>query len=119
MNAQLDENTRQTLTAISSVDNKTVISLWADPTTHRLLVDATGAFSVSTNATLTGDGTVGDPLSVADIYVLRAGDTMTGALIADDHESTGLVAQVSNTMWGAIGDRPATAPIGTKYYVLP
>jgi hypothetical protein len=43
----------------------------------------------------------------------------TASTVVNSHESTGLVAQVSNTMWGAIGDRPATAPIGTKYYVLP
>ena len=52
-------------------------------------------------------------------FVQKTGDTMLGALVMADHEATGLVPQASNIMWGAIGHRPATAPIGTRYYVIP
>lgn len=38
-NAGIDENSRQTLTALSSLDGKTIVPLWCNPTTHRLLVD--------------------------------------------------------------------------------
>lgn len=38
--APIDGNSRQGLTAASSVDGKTPIRLFADPTTHRLLVTA-------------------------------------------------------------------------------
>ena len=40
--AGLDENSRRTLSAISSVDNTSIVNLWADPVTHRLLVEGTG-----------------------------------------------------------------------------
>ena len=41
-NAGIDQNSRQTLTALSSVDGETIVPLYADPTTHALLVDASG-----------------------------------------------------------------------------
>lgn len=49
-NAYLDENSRPTLTALSSDGDGSIVDLWADPTTHALLVDATG-----------GGGTPGSP----------------------------------------------------------
>lgn len=56
-NAKMDENSRASLTAVSSVDGETVVQLWADPTTHRLLVDATGG-GISTLYTQTPVGTI-------------------------------------------------------------
>ncbi len=38
-NAKLDQNSRPTLTALSNVDGSTIVNVYADPTTHRLLVD--------------------------------------------------------------------------------
>jgi len=49
-NAYRDENHVSTLLGVSSVDGVTPVTLWADPTTHRLLTDAPGA----------GTGTVTD-----------------------------------------------------------
>lgn len=40
--AEIDVNSRQSLIATSSSDNKTIVRLWADPITHRLLVDSSG-----------------------------------------------------------------------------
>lgn len=40
--AKRDKNSVTTLLAISSVDNVTPVTLWADPVTHRLLVDSAG-----------------------------------------------------------------------------
>ena len=42
-NAYRDENSVPTLIASSNLDGKTPVRLYADPVTHRLLVDATGA----------------------------------------------------------------------------
>lgn len=36
----LDSNDRGSLTAVSNVDGTTIVRLWADPVTHRLLTDA-------------------------------------------------------------------------------
>lgn len=41
--AYRDQNSVPTLIAVSNVDGQTPVRLWADPVTHRLLVDATGA----------------------------------------------------------------------------
>jgi hypothetical protein len=50
-------------------------------------------------------------------YVLVAGDTMEGALIADDHEATGLIPQVINVTYGTADSIDMTGmPIGTFYF---
>jgi hypothetical protein len=60
---------------------------------------------------------VGNPAN----FVQKLGDTMTGALIAAAHEPTGLVPQVMNGGYCAIGDLPdvATVPEGTFFFILP
>ena len=50
--ASRDQNRITTLMAVSSADGVTPVLLWADPTTHRLLVD-TPAGSVSASSTTT------------------------------------------------------------------
>lgn len=50
-NAGLDQNSRQTLTAMSSANDGTIVQLWADPTTHRLLVDSAVASGTVTSIT--------------------------------------------------------------------
>ena len=59
-NAQFDDNQRPTLTAISSVDG-TPVAIWADPTTHRLLVDSTSALggTVTSVSVTTANGISG------------------------------------------------------------
>lgn len=44
----LDQNSRRTLSALSSVDGVSVVNLWADPVTHRLLVDLLVSFAEMT-----------------------------------------------------------------------
>ena len=41
--AKKDENRVSTLLGVSNADGTTPVDLWADPTTHRLLVDMSGA----------------------------------------------------------------------------
>ncbi len=41
-NTRIDENSRQALSAVSNVDGTTIVPLYADPITHRLLVDTVG-----------------------------------------------------------------------------
>lgn len=54
-NAYHDESSVPTLIAVSNVDGQTPVLLWADPTTHRLLVDSTGGGGITE---LTATGTV-------------------------------------------------------------
>lgn len=55
----IDENSRRALFALSNVDNSTLVNLWADPITHRLLVDTSGttASLVVGTTTVTGGTT--------------------------------------------------------------
>ena len=55
-NIPLDQNSRATLAALSSVDGS-VVPLYADPTTHRLLVDTTGTVGLNTIINTTGGTT--------------------------------------------------------------
>lgn len=41
-NAKMDENSRATLTAMSSANDGTIVQLWADPTLHALLTTSSG-----------------------------------------------------------------------------
>lgn len=53
----IDANTRQGLTAVSNVDGVSIVRLWADPVTHRLLTDAaTGGTLTYYNVTGAIDG---------------------------------------------------------------
>lgn len=56
-NASKDENGVSTLIAVSSVDGKTPVKVYANPTTHRLLVSpvggATGTFTTADAKTVT------------------------------------------------------------------
>ena len=42
-NAKHDDNAVPTLIGVSSVDGVTPVNIWVDPTTHRVLVDVSGA----------------------------------------------------------------------------
>lgn len=71
--AKRDQNRIPTLLAVSNVDGVTPVRLWADPVTHRLLVDLPGGSG-------TGD-VVGPAGATADNIVLF--DGATGKLIKD------------------------------------
>src|SRR3990167_9771450 len=61
-NAPRDDNYIPTLLAVSNADGTTPITLWADPTTHRLLVSATaGALDDLSDVVITS-GAQGDIL---------------------------------------------------------
>ena len=64
--AKRDENSVPTLLGVSNVDSTTPVTIFADPTTHRLLVDlpsgsgdVTGPGSSTDNAVARFDGTTG------------------------------------------------------------
>ena len=52
--AKRDNNQVVTLVGVSNSDGVTPVVLWADPTTHRLLVSISGASSTVYNEILTG-----------------------------------------------------------------
>lgn len=57
-NASIDENDVKSLIAASSVDGSTPVKIYGDPTTHRLLIDASGATGTFvTNEVVSGSAT--------------------------------------------------------------
>lgn len=53
-NAPRDDNSITTLLAVSNADGTTPVVVWADPTTHRLLVSATTGLTVGTTTISSG-----------------------------------------------------------------
>ncbi len=76
-NASRDENNVPTLLAASSSDGKSPVKVYADPTTHRLLVDATsgvvGPVSSTDGAIVLWDGVTGQ--TVKDSIYVPGGTT--------------------------------------------
>lgn len=72
----IDANSRPSLTGVSNSDGKTIVRLWADPITHRLLVDLSGGSGgTGTYYTVSGaiDGvnaTFTIPVAVTSDFVL-------------------------------------------------
>lgn len=55
---EIDASSRQSLTATSNADGVAIVRLWADPITHRLLVDISGATGTFvTNEIVAGSAT--------------------------------------------------------------
>ncbi len=91
-NARFDANHVPTLQGVSSVDGHTTVNVYADPSTHRLLVDATA-------------GVVGPATSTDGAIVLWDG-------------ATGLTVKDSNLVPGGTTTAPSTTatPVFTSYY---
>lgn len=85
--AQRDQNFVPTLIAVSSVDGKTPVVVYADPVTHRLLVDLSGA---------AGTGDVVGPASATD-RAIAIFNTATGKLIQN---SGVIIAATTNNISG-------------------
>lgn len=73
----IDANSRPSLTAVSNADGKTIVRLWADPITHRLLVDLVGGGSGGTGTYYNVSGTIDGtnvtftiPVAVASNFLL-------------------------------------------------
>lgn len=96
MDAQRDHNHVTTLLATSSLGDGSVVTLYADPITHRLLVDNANATSITglimagTNVTISGSGTTISP------YVINSsggsGGTPGGSTTQLQYNNTGAFA---------------------------
>ncbi len=66
-----------TLLGASSADGVTPVKIWADPSTHRLLIDAAGGIvgpiSSTDNAVVRWDGTTGETTQNSTVIVSDAG----------------------------------------------
>ena len=80
-NAPIDQNSRQGLIAVSDVDGTTIVPLYADPTTHRLLVDlAGGSGTVTSVSVVTANGFAGTVATATTTPAITLTTTITGVL---------------------------------------
>jgi len=80
-NAPIDQNSRQGLFALSSVDGTTLVPLYANPTTHRLLVDsAAGTGTVTSVSVVTANGFAGTVATATTTPAITLTTTITGLL---------------------------------------
>ncbi len=102
-NAGLDENSRPTLTALSSADGTTIVAVWANPSTHRLLTDAgsgvTGPGSSTDNAVVRWDATTGAAIQNSVVIINDTG-AVTGVT---NLTATGFVDAASFKVAGVAG----------------
>lgn len=80
-NAPIDQNTRQGLIAVSNADGTTIVPLYADPTTHRLLVDfAASGGTVTSVSVVTANGFAGSVADATTTPAITLSTTVTGIL---------------------------------------
>lgn len=122
-NASRDQNFVPTLLGVSSADGVTPITIYADPVTHRLLVDFSGAGSGNVTGPLSStdsaialfDGTTGEiiknsavtidvngAITVAGNYTLPYTDGTTGQTLQTDGAGT--------VTWSSAGSGDVTGP---------
>ena len=127
----LDQNSRRTLSALSSVDNTTIVNCWADPTTHRLLVDlppaSTGITSINADTTATQTlttGTTGTDFAIVDngsgdhkFNLPDASATSRGVITTGTQTIAG-TKTFSSTITGSISGNSATSTTAPSTAVL-
>lgn len=94
-NAGIDQNSRATLTALSSTGDGSIVTLYANPTTHRLLVDlAGGSGSVTTVSVVSANGFAGTVATPTTTPAITLTTTITGLLKGN---GTAISAAVAGT----------------------
>lgn len=88
--AKRDQNFVTTLLAVSSVDGVSPVTLWADPTTHRLLVDNANTGAVTSISVATANG-FGGSVTATTTPVITISTTLASGNLALSN-GTGFIA---------------------------
>lgn len=89
--APIDDNSRQGLVAVSSADGTSIVRLYADPTTHRLLVDlASGSGTVTSVSVVTANGFAGTVATATTTPAITLTTTINSPVLAGN--GTALIA---------------------------
>src|SRR6267142_3850162 len=81
MQAKHDQNNIPTLLGVSSVDGTTPVTIYASPSTHRLLVDsASGSGTVTSVSVVTANGFAGSVANPTTTPAITLTTTITGIL---------------------------------------
>lgn len=105
--AKRDQNSITTLLAVSNVDGETPVVLWADPTTHRLLVDlpagagdVSGPGSATDNAIVRFDGATGNIIQNSGVIISDA-DGMSNVSSLAFNTSAAVSVSQAEFAWNA------------------
>lgn len=79
-NAYRDENNVPTIIASSNVDGTTPVRVYADPTTHRLLVDIPASGTVTSVSVVSANGFAGTVATATTTPAITLSTTITGIL---------------------------------------
>ena len=106
-NAQHDQNHIPTLIGVSSVDGITVIPIYVDPVTHRMLVDLGGGGAVSfvDNEIVSGSATtftLANTPTVGSVHVYGSGQRLTPGAGNDYTISGSTITTVNSYSAGSI-----------------
>jgi hypothetical protein len=109
-NAKLDQNSRPTLTALSSAGDGSIVTLYANPTTHRLLTDlAGGSGTVTSVSVTTANGVSG---TVATATTTPAITLSLGAITPTTVNGLTFAAQTNGfTIAGGTTSKTLTVPL--------
>lgn len=100
-NASRDENRVTTLLAVSNVDGVTPVVVYADPVTHRLLVDAAGGTGTVTSVSVvSANGFAGSVANATTTPAITLTTTVTGILKGN---GTAMSAAIQGTDYYAPG----------------
>lgn len=100
--AAIDNNGRNSLIAVSNADGTTIVRLYADPVTHRLLVDLPSATTFLYNEVVAGSGTTFTLANtpVSGMYAIYGmGQRLTPGA-GNDFTISGATLTMANS-WGA------------------
>lgn len=114
----MDGNSRQTLTALSSANDGAIVQLWADPTTHALLVDTTGVTGMVTSVSVvTANGFAGTVATATTTPAITITTTVTGVLYGNGTSVAAATGGQLPVMTATVGGAVPTPPNNTTTFL--
>ena len=117
-NSSRDENFVPTLSAVSSVDQETIVPLWADPTTHRLLVDLpSSSGTVTSVSVVAANGFSGTVATQTTTPAITLSTTVSGVLKGSGAAIVAAVNSDLPVMTATVGGAVPTPPNNTTTFL--
>lgn len=120
--AGIDQNSRATLTALSNANDGAIVALWADPTTHRLLVDNANSTSIAVGTTTITGGTTTrvlyDNAGVVGEYTISGSGTVVAMATSPSLTTPSLGVATATSINGnifTVGSSTYTGTAGQTY----
>ncbi len=102
-NSGHDSNHVATISALSSVDGVTIVPLWADPTTHRLLTSSSGSGGITIGTTTITSGTTTrilyDNAGVVGEYTISGSGTVVAMANVATLSSLTSIGTIGTGVW--------------------